>query len=316
MATSAQTLSIETGHEEMIHDAQMDFYGKRLATASSDRTIKVFDVIGDQHQLVAHLKGHDGPVWQVAWAHPKFGVVIASCSYDRKVCIWKEESPGQFNKVFEDVTAEASVNAISWAPHVFGLVLAAASADGHVTVYSYSPEQKQWQTARFLAHNGGVNAVSWGPETPAGSLVSGQPIRFLRRFVTGGCDNRIAVWAFDENKQSWEEQKSFDGGNNKHEDWVRDVAWAPSLGLPSSTIASCSEDKTVAIWTEDASGVFKRAQVLKFEHKVWRVSWSVMGNILAVSQGDQKVTLWKESLDGSWKNLSSLKDAYEGKADE
>jgi len=29
--------------------------------------------------------------------------------------------------------------------------------------------------------------------------------------------------------------------------------------------------------------------------QVWRVSWSVMGNILAVSQGDQKVSLWKEA---------------------
>ena len=26
-----------------------------------------------------------------------------------------------------------------------------------------------------------------------------------------------------------------------HTDWVRDVAWAPSVGLPSSRIASCSQ---------------------------------------------------------------------------
>ena len=28
---------------------------------------------------------HEGPVWQVCWAHPKFGSMIASCSYDHKV---------------------------------------------------------------------------------------------------------------------------------------------------------------------------------------------------------------------------------------
>ena len=39
------------------HDAQLDYYGKRLATASSDRTIRVFDVSGAQQQLVAELKG-------------------------------------------------------------------------------------------------------------------------------------------------------------------------------------------------------------------------------------------------------------------
>ena len=26
-----------------------------------------------------------------------------------------------------------------------------------------------------------------------------------------------------------------------HSDWVRDVAWAPSVGLPKSVIASCSQ---------------------------------------------------------------------------
>lgn len=33
---------------------------------------------------------HTGPVWQVAWAHPLFGSILASCSYDRKVIVWKE----------------------------------------------------------------------------------------------------------------------------------------------------------------------------------------------------------------------------------
>jgi protein transport protein SEC13 len=32
-------------------------------------------------------------VWQVAWAHPKFGHILASCSYDGKVIIWKEQQP-------------------------------------------------------------------------------------------------------------------------------------------------------------------------------------------------------------------------------
>lgn len=36
--------SVETQHEDMIHDAQLDYYGKRLATCSSDKTIRVFDV--------------------------------------------------------------------------------------------------------------------------------------------------------------------------------------------------------------------------------------------------------------------------------
>lgn len=70
------------------HDAQMDYYGKRLATCSSDRTIKIFSVQKDVQTHLADLLGHDGPVWQVAWAHPKFGTKLASCSYDRHVSAW------------------------------------------------------------------------------------------------------------------------------------------------------------------------------------------------------------------------------------
>ena len=33
-----------------------------------------------------------------------------------------------------------------------------------------------------------------------------------------------------------------------HSDWVRDVAWAPSLGKNRTIIASCSQDRRVIIW--------------------------------------------------------------------
>jgi protein transport protein SEC13 len=92
-----------------------------------------------------------------------------------------------------------------------------------------------------------------------------------------------------------------------HSDWVRDVAWAPNIGLPSSTIASCSQDGTVVIWSQDGTSAAWSKKVLpKFADVVWRVSWSITGNILAVSGDDNKVTLWKESLDGEWKCIQDL----------
>ena len=44
----------------------------------------------------------------------------------------------------------------------------------------------------------------------------------------------------------------------------------------------------------------------KFPDVVWRVSWSLAGNILAVSCGDGKVTLWKENLKGVWECVSDM----------
>jgi protein transport protein SEC13 len=72
-------------------------------------------------------------VWQVSWAHPKFGVLLASCSYDRQVLIHRE-AEGYWSTIYSHRAHESSVNSIAWAPYEFGLVLACASSDGSVSV--------------------------------------------------------------------------------------------------------------------------------------------------------------------------------------
>ena len=39
------------------HDAQLDYYGTKLATCSSDRSIRLFDVTNGQQTLITQLKG-------------------------------------------------------------------------------------------------------------------------------------------------------------------------------------------------------------------------------------------------------------------
>lgn len=48
----------------------------------------------------------------------------------------------------------------------------------------------------------------------------------------------MQVWFFNEAGRRWEQEPSALSG---HTDWVRDVAWAPNLGLPLNTIASASQ---------------------------------------------------------------------------
>lgn len=106
----------DTGHADTVHDVQLDYYGRKLATASSDRTIKVFDVTGDQLTPLATLHGHDGPVWQVSWSHPKFGNLLASCSFDNRVMIWKEQQDGTWTPVSRLQTGSAPQMHDSMAP--------------------------------------------------------------------------------------------------------------------------------------------------------------------------------------------------------
>jgi hypothetical protein len=48
---------------------------------------------------MADLLGHEGPVWQVAWGHPKFGALLASASFDHRVIVWKEGPDGAWSQV-------------------------------------------------------------------------------------------------------------------------------------------------------------------------------------------------------------------------
>ena len=136
MATTI-VAAFATGHADMVHDAQLDFYGRRLATCSSDRSVKIFDVAGDEHVQTGEVVAHEGPVWQVAWAHPQFGVLLASCGYDRRVVVQREVAPGSWMKVLSHEAHGSSVNGISWAPHEYGLQLACASSDGTVSILTH-----------------------------------------------------------------------------------------------------------------------------------------------------------------------------------
>lgn len=97
---------------------------------------------------------HEGPVWQLSWAHPKFGCVLASCSYDRKVNIWKQTAKNQWTVIYtyeghelsgiltkkknlSQLRKKKKVNSVEFGPHEFGLNLAAGSSDGTISIISF-----------------------------------------------------------------------------------------------------------------------------------------------------------------------------------
>ncbi|KAI9295955.1 WD40 repeat-like protein [Neoconidiobolus thromboides FSU 785] len=308
MTNAANSVNFDSQHEDMIHDVQLDYYGKRLASCSSDRTIRLFEVEQNEQKLIQVLTGHEGPVWQVSWAHPKFGNILASCSYDAKVFIWKQIN-NTWSIIKEHNVHTSSVNSIAWAPHELGPILACASSDGKVSTLSYK-EDGTWESSIFDAHAIGCNAISWAPPTLAGSLTQSTVNKSaaLMRFATAGCDNLVKIWTWKEDLLIWkEEEEVLDG----HTDWVRDIAWAPSIGFNQNILASCSQDKTVLIWTQNGSNNKWNKTVLKsepFPDVVWRLSWSQSGNILAVSCGNNTVSLWKQNLNGEWETFSELKE--------
>jgi protein transport protein SEC13 len=320
------TQTVETGHADTVHDAQLDFYGRRLATCSSDRTIRIFDVdTSGSRALVTTLEGHDGPVWQVAWAHPtRHGrPILASCGFDGRVILWIEDSPGGQWRVYYDYAWHASsVNSVCFAPHEYGLIFACASSDGYVSVCEQQSDGS-WNERRVSesrdggahTHSLGANSVSWAPAVAPGGLwmpeMAAPP---QKRIVTAGCDQLIKVWKCDEANSNW----VLDGPPlSGHREMVRSVAWAPSIGLPRAIIASAGQDKRVIVWSREhaspsatagaaapTAADWTKVELPLFASPVWSVNWSPTGSALGVACGDETVSIWKEELDGTYHEIA------------
>ena len=56
--------------------------------SSSDRSVRIFDVKDGTQSLAASLVGHEGPVWQVAWAHPRWKWHLVCLKLDFQQ-VWK-----------------------------------------------------------------------------------------------------------------------------------------------------------------------------------------------------------------------------------
>mmetsp|Transcript_63360 Transcript_63360/g.163007 ORF Transcript_63360/g.163007 Transcript_63360/m.163007 type:complete len:341 (-) Transcript_63360:82-1104(-) len=288
--------SLDTSQIGVIHDVQLDYYGKRVAMAGADGTVHIWDVTDGQQRPIGLIKGHEGPVWNVAWAHPKFGSLLATCGYDMKVIVWKEVN-GQWHQAYEDASHAASVNSIKFAPWEHGCRLACASSDGNVSVLTYSPNDCQWRRAVFQAHAPGVQTLDWMP------VVHRDNTQPAMRLATGGCDNSVFVWKCE--SEMWTQETP--PLPAAHTDWVRAVAWRPD---GSSILASGSWDKTVGLWKQEMEGQpWRSICKLTVDGKVEGISWSVTGSILAVSFGDGETSWYKETDIGRFEETGKVDEA-------
>lgn len=291
---------VETGHRDIVHDAQVNYYGTRLATCSSDHLVKIFEIKSNGQSFpIAELTGHDGPVWQVNWAHPRYDNVLASCSHDRKAIVWKEVN-GKWQKSYEYNQHDASVNSISWAPYEYGLIFACCSTDSAISIIQFMGDV--WKPIKISkAHEEGCNAISWAPAKRTESITSSSEIIDSKRIVSGGNDRLVKIWK-EESPDKWVVETVLEG----HEDWIRDVAWAPSENLNLSTIASCGMDGRVIIWrcTDLNEKKWSSRILKKYDEVLWHVSWSLCATVLAVCGADNKLNLFQERLPNQWMQIS------------
>ncbi len=72
------------GHTRVVQDVVFSLDGQRLATGSTDRTIRIWDLATGQEILT--LKGHAGIVWTIRFSPD--GRRLISASMDQTVRVW------------------------------------------------------------------------------------------------------------------------------------------------------------------------------------------------------------------------------------
>lgn len=309
----AQVLAeFDTAHSGFIHDAQLDFYGERLATASADARIRLWDVKDPEvPAFLAELDAHSGAVYQVAWAHPEFGLILASASGDGDIIVWGQCSKeGAWSILHrESLGRHGAARSVAWAPPDHGLALACALEEGLVLILTHVTQEGGpgvWQKRHIKAHSTQANAVSWASTYHADVDATGRRAwagpRALHgaRVASAGRDG-IRVWCYDDACTEWKPEPIGEAS----QDPARDLAWRPWNGVQEAL--AVADGNEVRIWVKDAdtSAAWRIKDRIPIGYPVWRLSWSAVGGALQVSCGDdsQRLVMLKEHLSGSWEAM-------------
>lgn len=317
------TKSINADHEDLIHDVAYDFYGKRMATCSSDQKVKVWDQDeAGNWTCSASWKSHYGSVWKVTWAHPEFGQVIATCSFDRTAAVWEEivgekSSGGQNHWVKKTslVDSRTSVTDVKFGPKQLGLILATCSADGTVRIYEAEDvmNMSQWSLRDEIPVKFPCSCISWNPSlsrlhSPMIAVGSDETNN------SSGLGGKVKVYEYSDTIRRWLLVETF----NTITEPVHDIAFAPNIGRSYHVLAVASRDLRMITLKpvgdpKDNSGSpsrFEIRQAGQFDDHgsaVWRVCWNITGTILASSGDDGCVKLWKANYMDNWKCVSTLR---------
>jgi WD40 repeat protein len=231
--------------------------GHRLASASADKTIRLWDADTGQ-PIGAPLTGHTGRVNSVAFSPD--GHRLASASFDATVRVWDADTGQPIGAPLTGHTGP--VYGVAFSPD--GHRLASASADH--TIRLWDADTGQPIGKNLTGHTDEVNSVAFSPDG--------------HRLTSASDDKTIRVWDADTGQPI---------GNplTGHTNTVASVAFSPD----GHRLASASADATVRLWDTD-TGQPIGAPLTGHTNSVISVAFSPDGHRLASGSGDATVRLW------------------------
>ena len=251
-AAPSKPLRIFKGHTDAVFEAAFSPDATRLATASADNTVRLWDPATGQ--TTATLTGHTSAVNAVAFSPD--ATRLATASTDNTVRLW-DPATGQTTATLTGHTS--AVNAVAFSPDATRL--ATASTDNTVRLWDPATGQT---TATLTGHTSAVNAVAFSPDAT--------------RLATASTDNTVRLW----DPATGQTTATLTG----HTSAVNAVAFSPD----ATRLATASTDDTVRLW-DPASGQ-TTATLTGHTSAVKAVAFSPDATRLATASTDDTVRVW------------------------
>lgn len=249
-----------TGHKALVREISWSPDGKKIATASNDSTVCIWD--GKTERQKRRLIGHRNFVTSVRWSPDS--KMLASGSNDGSVMLWHPNKDKSFRTLNDH---SAKVYCVSWSPD--GKMLASGSKDTVIIINkhidsSIHDEKVKKITQRITGLRGSVNDLLWINDN---------------RLLSASRDETVCLWDTESGKIIWK--------FTEHSAAVLCVAVSPNGKFG----ASGSSDKTVHIWNLESG---KPVNVLQgHTGRVLGISFSHDSRMLASKSADGTVRLWR-----------------------
>lgn len=260
----SNTRFIGTKHMSRVTSVAWSARGTRIASASYDRTVRVWDAADGNNVLTYH--GHWDRVLVVSWSPD--GNLLASAGNDGTIQIWDSLSG---NLVLTYRGHGQPILALSWAPD--GKRIVSASEDRKVLIWETITGQtlhiRHDYTAKILA-------LDWSLDG--------------KHIAAAGEDNFVQVWNMQQEKAnfftSWLMPARGTLIYRGHFGRIHAIAWSPN----GQRVATVGSDKTLQVWEALTGKKY-------FVHRnpsatITCVAWSYDGRFLATGANDKLVQVW------------------------